>query len=52
MKATCDLRLVTGTLAACDALGVPRASFYRHQRDENEQAATTLRTAPRRSKPR
>jgi len=30
MKAVCELSQEVGKKAACDALGVPRATYYRH----------------------
>lgn len=51
MKAASDLKPFTGTVPACDAMGVSRASFYRHQRGDRDKAPA-LPKPPRRPTPR
>ena len=48
MNAVKELASSSGTVAACRALGVPRASYYRGQRSED----LDVRDRPRRSSPR
>ena len=51
MKAASDLKPFTGTVPACDAMGISRASFYRHQRGDRDQEPV-LPKPPRRPTPR
>jgi putative transposase len=49
MNAVEELALVVGTAPACEALGVPRASFYRRRTSPAEPAQTRLRPRPPRA---
>jgi len=49
MKAIEELSPQVGTAAACQSLGVPRATLYRHRRPKAIEPATTPRPTPPRA---
>jgi putative transposase len=49
MSAVIELAMDVGTSAACHALNMPRASFYRDRRNASVPAVTAVRPAPARA---